>query len=139
MGSTIIRIPASLCRRLEFHAQGVDTPVGIIIKSLDCFEKHIAGYSPPLANPEDLTSNLDVEFSPSDEEVFKRLLVVYKHAWVLIQKDDGTRELKEWNAQRFTEASHLRRNLRSGCLRNWRENGIVRATVAINKCDITSL
>ena len=136
MSGNVLRIPVPLYKRLELHAQGVDTPVGIIEKYLNYYEEHANRHPPALSEPQESPSKLEVVFCPNNEKVFKELLVTSKHAWVLLQKSDGTSEMKEWNAHRFGKDSHLTGNLRSGCLRNWKEDGIVRATVAINKDDV---
>ncbi|HBK83461.1 MAG TPA: hypothetical protein DDZ41_07670 [Flavobacterium sp.] len=75
---------------------------------------------------------LEVNFYPSESE-FKQLLLKTKKAWVKLSYKNGAASVHEWNAYKFSEDSNIRGNLNSGYLRGWREKGIVRADVAIDK------
>ena len=81
-------------------------------------------------------NKLDINFFPEDKAQFKAFLLKEKQAWVLLYMDDGSKILHQWNAFRFTDKFIVLGNLRSGYLRDWRDKGIIRADIAINKDDL---
>jgi len=104
--------------RLSKRAIGFDTPEAVINRLLD------------QANGT-RTQKPELVFSPTDEELFKRVLIKRKEAEVVLYKFDGSREIIFWNAQRFKIDSNLRANLWSGQLRGWQEKGIVKAELTV--------
>lgn len=135
--SQVIRIPTILYKRLEKHAQGFDTPANTIERILDYYES--SKESPrPSATTENSSpsSSLEIIYYPSGEQNFKRALLESRRAYVLLHMTDGSVKLHEWNASRFGKNSDVNGNLRTGYLRKWRDKGIFKAEVAINKEDI---
>lgn len=133
--SQVIRLSADLYRRLEQHAKGFDTPMNVIERLLDYYEAE-GEISELEENNNQLKPSTHLEdpiFNPSDPQVFKEQLLIHKIAWVLLEKTDGSREVKEWNAKKLKPESNVMSNLRSGYLRGWKEKGITRISVAINK------
>ncbi|RRJ87151.1 hypothetical protein [Flavobacterium macacae] len=78
---------------------------------------------------------LDIELIPNDTLEFKELLLKYKSAYMSIFYNDGTKEIKEWNASNMSEKSDIIRNLRSRPdfrQGNWQKLNIKRVEVEIN-------
>lgn len=78
---------------------------------------------------------LDIELIPNDPLEFKELLLKYKSAYMSIFYNDGTKEVKEWNASNMGEKSDIIRNLRSRPdfrQGNWQKLNIKRVEVEIN-------
>jgi hypothetical protein len=78
---------------------------------------------------------LNIELIPSDTFEFKELLLKYKSAYMSIFYNDGTKEVKEWNASNMTDKSDIIRNLRSRPdfrQGNWQKLNIKRVEVEIN-------
>ena len=82
---------------------------------------------------------LQIDFFPPDLRQFKAFLLRSKQAWVLLHRSDGSKDLHLWNASRFTEKSDVLGNLRSGYLRGWRDKGIVKAEIAIEKSELSAI
>ncbi|MCD4674743.1 MAG: hypothetical protein K8S18_01955 [Desulfobacula sp.] len=139
--SQVIRIPLSLYKRLESHAQGFQTPGDVIAKILDAYEKNqtdnISPGIPKITNRLP-SKHLEIIFYPPNDARFKELLLERREAWVALYKTDGSCEVNKWNANRFSESSSVKGNLQSGYLRNWRDKGIIKAEIAIDKDEITS-
>lgn len=77
---------------------------------------------------------LPIDLNPSSESEFKRQLLSSKTAYITTFYKDGTSKQKVWNANRFTENSHLLGNIRSRPeFRNgkWQELKIEKALVSI--------
>ena len=89
------------------------------------------------SQPKNLPTRLEIVFHPPDEATFKQLLLEKKRAWIALEKINGSTEIKEWSALRFTEDSSLKGNLQSGYLRNWKTRGICKAILAIDKDDLS--
>ncbi|MBU1404017.1 MAG: hypothetical protein KKE83_01390 [Proteobacteria bacterium] len=140
--SQVIRIPENLFKRLEKHAQGFDTPANVIEKILTYYEGHSDNsQNTHLARPTqdfEPPSSLEIIFYPEGENNFKQALLEKKQAYILLHKIDGTSEFKVWNASKFGPHSDVTGNLRTGYLRGWKNKGIYKAEVAIEKADISS-
>ena len=136
--SQTIRIPANLYHRLSLHAKGFDTPANVIERLLNFYEEQNDIES--TENHEHVSqeaTSLEIIYYPSDELSFKKALLQNKIAYVLLHKVDGTTELKEWNASKFSSHSDVNANLRSGYLRSWKTRGICKAEVSTNKDDLS--
>ncbi len=135
--SQAVRIPTQLYDRLAEHAKGFDSPANVIKRLLNYYEDHENIVSTRSMKPEHSPSNnLEILLYPEDEKKFKELLLVNKKAFVRLYKTDEHHETKEWIASRFSETSNLIGNLRSGPLRGWKEKGIYKTVIAINREDI---
>lgn len=145
-----IEIPESLYERIGRYSKPFETPAQVIERLADYYdsqltdiieEKKISDIPVEFqdkAQADLLTrqfGKLEINFFPPDPRQFKAFLLKEKQAWVMLYKKDGTRSLHQWNALRFTEKSDVLGNLRSGYLRGWRDKGIIKADVAINKKD----
>lgn len=113
-----IELANSTYSRLEKLAEGFDTPESVIIRLLDGAEGK-SEVKPTLS------------FRPTNENEFKLKLIQTRQAEVVIYKNDGSREVVRWNANRLSESSNLRGNLWSGFLRGWKNNGINRVELSI--------
>lgn len=143
-----IEVSSNLYERLGKLAQTFETPQDVIVRLLDSFEEvgskiesdSIVNEATSILRNEPKNvrryNKLDINFSPSDLVQFKSLLLKEKQAWVLLHMVDGSKNLHQWNASRFSETSDVLGNLRSGYLRDWRDKGIISADIAINKNDI---
>lgn len=115
-----ITVSDDIYRRLELLAIGFDTPERVIERLL---EEADSGSYRSLENKPNLT------FVP-DESTFKSELLAKKRAQVILHFNDGQRDVLHWKASRFRPSSNLRANLWSGILRNWKDKGIVAATLS---------
>ncbi len=150
-----IEIPDALYARLGQHARAFETPAQVIERLLDIVdsrEPHQIGQenAPTAPAPTPATASLapasrtlrarpghlEIVFHPEDIDEFKTQLLEHRQAWILLIHEDGEQVLKRWNAFNFRPTSEVMANLRSGHLRGWRERGIVRAEVAIDKADL---
>ena len=137
--SQVIRISDELYKRLEGLASGFDTPSNVIEMVLNAYE----GVSFSKSSSNEINSNitastkLEIVYFPSTEEAFKEEFLVSKKAYIKFFYTSGETELKEWNSADFKDTSKVAGNLRSGYLRGWKEKGIVKAEIAINRNDIT--
>tara|TARA_R110001592_G_C13126886_1_gene746276 strand:+ start:870 stop:1469 length:600 start_codon:yes stop_codon:yes gene_type:complete len=104
--------------RLEKLSVGFDSPESVISRLLDGAEGKTE--SKPI-----------LTFDPSDENEFKRRLIESKEAEVVIYKNDTSREITHWKANRLGETSNLRGNLWSGLLRGWKGKGINKVDLSI--------
>jgi hypothetical protein len=128
--------------RLGAHARPFESLDQVITRMIDAYEK--SQREEPASDLErqkqishpDEDRELEIKFFPEDEAEFKRLLLANRQAWIVLHKLDGSKQLKHWNIYKFTKDSHLRGNLSSGYLRDWKKKGICKAEVAINKEDI---
>ena len=136
--SQVIRLSDEIFSRLEAHAKGFDTPTCVIERLLDTVEEHnipikskkLEEYSNVLHKAE----SLDICYLPGGkEETFRKSLLDTKRAYIKMYKTDETTEVKEWNASKFTHDSNLSANLRSGFLRGWKDKGIYKAELAVDK------
>lgn len=137
-----VTMKSSVFRRLESHAKGFDTPASVIERILDFYEEHQnclqdKNQEKSKVNLPVKSFELEVKFFPDGESEFKKVLLEKKLAWIKLYKTDGTSEQKLWKAHDFTEKSNLMGNLRSGYLRGWRDKGICKAVLAIEKSDIS--
>ena len=134
--SFTIRVPKDLYTRLESHATGFDSPIGVIERLLDHYEGN-SGKN--YLNENELQvvkiKKPELVFHPSEDE-FKENLLEQKRAFVYLHKSNGTIERVEWKATRFSSDSSLRGNLWSGLLRNWEANGIIKAELSVNERDL---
>lgn len=106
-------------KRLSDLAEGFDTPDLVINRLID----QITNTNNPKPK---------LTFEPSDEKRFLELLVRIRIAEVALYKEDGTRTVTDWNANKLTINSNLRGNIWSGPLRGWKEKGLVSAQFTIN-------
>ncbi len=136
--SQVIRISDELYKRLEGLASGFDTPSNVIEMVLNAYEGvSISKPSSNALNNIAPSTKLEIIYFPSTEEAFKEKFLVSKKAYIKLFYTSGETELKEWNAADFKATSKVAGNLRSGYLRGWKEKGIVKAEVAIDRNDIT--
>ncbi|MBA5249036.1 MAG: hypothetical protein FE834_05815 [Gammaproteobacteria bacterium] len=154
--SQVIKIDEQLYQRLSTHVKGFETPSQVINKILDFYEKENNIESNSVENMIDryekennITSDspiqllvsatrLDIIYHPiNDENAFKRALLKTKLAYVKMYKTNGESEIAEWHATRFTESSSVKGNLTSGYLRDWRNRGIFKAEISIDKASLT--
>jgi len=135
--SQVIRISDDLYRRLEEQALGFDTPSNVIERILNAYEG--ISMNSTGSNDDSVTkimqpaNSLDIVYVEASEEAFKQQLLIHKKAYIKLFYTDSTSEIKEWNASRFTGTSHVDGNLRSGYLRGWRERGICKAVLSVNR------
>jgi len=133
-----ISVSVALYNRLAQHASGFDTPENVLERLLDFYEQNSGEVLQTKSNVVQAESQeLDLVFFPRDEDSFKEQLLVSKQAWIALHYLDGTTKLKNWKIKEFRPSSNLRGNLFSGYLRGWRDKGIYKAEVAINKGDIS--
>lgn len=154
-----IRIPNELYRRLESHASGFDTPSNVISRILDMHEsvhgkpadrddpaadRNLATESSVATDTSErntniqLTIDLDIVYVSGSKERFKRALLVSRKAYIKICYTDGKTEYKLWKASKFCPTSDVRNNLLSGHLRKWRERGIYKAILSVNREDLAA-
>ena len=136
--SQVIRITINLYNRLSAHANGFDTPANVIENILDYYEKH-KGFNSSQSlslHPTKQPTHLEIVYYPENEQSFKELLLQTKKAYIFLYKQDGTTEIKEWNANNFDKNSKVNGNLRSGQLRGWKSKGIYKAEVSTNIEDL---
>jgi len=123
----VIRISDELYARLESNAVGFDTPSALIERLLDrCDGINQAELTESMNRPE-------LIFKPSDEDKFKKYLINKGQAKVVLYKQNGTVERRNWNARRLSESSNLRGNLWSGLLRGWKKKGIIKVELSIEE------
>jgi len=133
----VIRISTNLYQRLGRHAEGFETPASVIEKILNFYEEQRGINSVGnLKDSENTPSSLEIIYYPYGEDKFKEAFLKIKKAYILIHKMDGSTELKEWNAYHFDVNSSVNGNLRSGRLRGWKEKGIFKAEISINRNDL---
>lgn len=113
-----IELTQTTFARLEQLAVGFDTPEAVIIRLLD----NIDGRT---------ETKPTLHFDPTDENEFKLRLIESKEAEVVIYKNDETREIVRWKANRLRESSNLRGNLWSGLLRGWKSKKIKSVELSI--------
>jgi len=130
--SHVIRISESLYKRLASHANGFDTPATVIEQILNHYEG--IDTVAEVANTHiEKSNNLEIVYKNESEESFKQKLLIHKKAFIKLYFTNGDSEIKEWSTVRFNETSSVNGNLRSGYLRGWKEKGIKKADLAINK------
>ncbi len=139
--SQVIRISNDLYKRLEGHATGFDTPSNVIERILNFYEgvdeSHRGNSNgQPSSERIEPAKELEIIYSPASEEEFKQELLSSKIAYIKLHYTDGHTEVKEWNASRFTPKSRVDGNLRSGYLRGWKDRGIYKAELSVNRDDI---
>lgn len=79
---------------------------------------------------------LPIELNPSDEDEFKRKLLLTKKAYITTFYANGTNEKKPWKANSFRESSGVLGNLRSRPefrKGEWQKSGIIKVFVSINE------
>jgi predicted CopG family antitoxin len=128
----VIRISDELYKKLEAEARGFDTPANVIEKLLAFYKGSEIKPADDVGVAEEAES-LEIVFHPSDEKQFKELLLQKKRAFIKMYRTDGTFEVKEWSASKFTPSSSLIGNLRSGFLRGWKVKGIFKAELSFEK------
>jgi len=150
--SQVIKIDEQLYQRLSTHVKGFETPSQVINKILDFYEKEhnresnsvenmIDRYEKENNTPSDSSNHRmihatrrEIIYYPIDDEnTFKKALLQTKFAYVKLHYTNGESEVKEWRAGNFTKASSVKGNLASGFLRSWKEKGICKAELSINK------
>lgn len=138
--SQVIRISDDLYQRLEEHASGFDTPSKVIETILNAYEGKDSSAKLDSSCEDNLkvqpASSLDIVYPSGSEEFFKQELLANKKAYIKLFYTNGVTEIKKWNASRFSATSPVVGNLRSGFLRGWREKGIFKAELAINRNEI---
>ncbi|MBA1446644.1 MAG: hypothetical protein FE835_17420 [Gammaproteobacteria bacterium] len=139
--SQVIRISDELYKRLEALASGFDTPSNVIETILDAYEDIIPNLKTRNNTSQSQgiqpANSLDIVYFPDSEEDFKKRLLINKKAYIKLSYTNNTSEIKEWNASRFSTTSRVDGNLRSGYLRGWKERGIYKAELAVNRNEIT--
>ena len=134
--SQVIRISDDLYKRLETHASGFDTPSNVIETILNAYE----GVSPipSISHTQEIkpSNSLDIVYLERSEEEFKQQLLANKKAYIKLFYTNGTSEIKEWKVHRFSAEPGVNGNLRSGYLRGWKEKGIFKAELSINRNEI---
>lgn len=137
--SQVIRISDELYKRLELHASGFDTPSNVIERVLNSYEGITSVKESSSDVDEVLTpsNKLEIVYFPNTEEAFKEQFLVSKKAYIKFFYTSGETEIKEWNAGDFKETSKVAGNLRSGYLRGWKDKGIFKAEVAVDRNEIT--
>jgi len=113
-----IEITQTTFARLEQLAEGFDTPEAVIIRLLDDIDGRTE-------------TKPTLHFDPTDEAEFKLRLIESKEAEVVIYKNDDSREIVKWKANRLSESSNLRGNLWSGLLRGWKSKKIKSVDLSI--------
>jgi hypothetical protein len=136
--SRVIRINDDLYTRLESLANGFDTPSNVIERLLNFYIKgNTGGYQEETSGELVPANSLEIIYFPDGEEAFKQELLKQKFAYVKLFKTDSSKEIKEWNASRFSPSSSVNGNLRAGFLRNWKGKGIYKAEIAIDKSNFS--
>jgi hypothetical protein len=84
------------------------------------------------------SERLDISLVPSDAEKFKEALLERPRAKIVLHFEDGSTEVKGWNAEKFTRDSNLMNNIRSKSYlrpgyRNISGKRVVRATVELEE------
>lgn len=85
---------------------------------------------------------LPIELYPSEENEFKRQLLIKKRAYITTYYDDGKQQYKIWKADRLQESSTVIGNIRSRQeFRNgkWQKLGIIKVLVSIEAVNERSL
>ena len=141
--SQVIRIPDELYNRLGLYASGFETPASVIERILDLYEQEnpnadtgaIKRVVP--VNEMKPATKLEICYLAGSEVItddqFKQKLLQEQNAFVKLHYTNGESEIKEWNAKNFKASSRLDGNLRSGYLRGWKERGIFKAELAIDR------
>lgn len=120
-----IEVSISTYERLSKLVKGFsDTPNTVISRLLDKCEHLDIEKEKSVKKPE-------IVFFPTNEEKFKEELLVEQIAEITLYKNDGSREVKTWDAKRLTKSSNIRANLWSGQLRSWEKKGIVKAELCL--------
>jgi hypothetical protein len=141
--SQVIRISDDLYKRLESHASGFDTPSNVIETILDAYEgvspkPNTSIYAARISETQP-ANGLDIVYFADSEEDFKQQLLTNKKAYIKLSYTNGESEIKEWAASRFSDSSRVDGNLRSGYLRGWKERGIFKAELSINRDEIEDI
>lgn len=139
--SQVIRISNDLYKRLEEHATGFDTPANVIERILNFYEGGDESNrgdlnDQPSSERIEPAKELDIQYYSASEDEFKHELLSSKLAYIKLHYTNGQTEVKEWNASRFSQKSRVDGNLRSGYLRGWKERGIYKAELSVNRDDI---
>jgi hypothetical protein len=133
--SQIIRIEKNLYQRLAKYSNGFETPSQVINKMIDFYETK-NNIEPSIELVTEKSTNLEIIYYPiNDVNNFKQLLLEEKMAYINIHKINNETKIIEWNAYRFKDSSDIEKNLRSGYLRDWKDKGIFKAELSINKDD----
>ncbi|MEE3725200.1 hypothetical protein V2H21_07470 [Riemerella anatipestifer] len=102
-----------------------------VSEQIDIFESESI-----IVNEENINyDTLEIQLYPNDTDEFKELLLIHKSALIKIYYSNGTIEVKEWKANRFSENSDVIGNLRSRIefrQGNWQKLGILKVEVEIN-------
>lgn len=136
--SQVVRLPAAFIERLKPYAQPFETPLTVLNRILDDYEQ-ILGKTKPTVQPaitKKLLSSPDIVFLDGNEDVFKTGFLTQGRAYLKIFYVDGRNEITPWELRGFSASSSAVGNLRSGRLRNWREKGIIRVDLAVDKDDL---
>jgi hypothetical protein len=86
--------------------------------------------------PIDYSATLPIELNPKQEVEFKNKLLIKKKAFIITYYENGDKETKTWNANRFKESSNVIGNLRSKKefrKGNWQDKGIIKIFVSIEE------
>ena len=139
--SQVIRIPEHLYQRLAAYVEGFETPSQVIERILDFYENESNIKPKPMnyikEESIERATNLEIIYYPINKaSKFKKKLIKNKRAYIKLSKMNGDNEIKEWNANKFTESSDILNNLRGGYLRGWRDRGIFRAELSTNRDDL---
>lgn len=162
--SKIIHVSDDLYHRIEAHASRFDTPADVIKRVLDAYEnasdkpadrddpvvpRSLATDSSAAADISEQDTNiqpatrLDIIYVSGSkrvsEEEFKQELLKNKRAYRRLYYTNGKTKDKPWNAPNFGRKSGVSNNLRSSnCLRKWRQEGIYKAVVSVNRADLAT-
>lgn len=123
---SVVRLSSSLYKRLSKHAKGFETPSQVIERLLDAYENKLENQSVDSVSENLSLKTPSLTFVP-DEESFRKSLVKASSAKVILTYHSGEVEERNWQTANFKETSNLRGNIWSGCLRGWKDTGIVSA------------
>ena len=71
-------------------------------------------------------NNCEIELLPNETKFREKLLEFHKAKWTILYSN-GKSKKGIWDAKNISKTSNIKGNIRSGYLRNWKENGIVKA------------
>ena len=134
-----IEVSYEVYKKLEALASGFDTPCDVIERLLNDYK--VENSKPMGVAISKSTQRLlppEVVFIPS-KHAFRQQLLEHKCAYIKLYYANGISDIKEWRALRFTENSHLGNNLNSGYLRGWKDKGIRKAILAIDRDAINEI
>lgn len=115
-------------------------------RGLDTIKHLLTAVSPPQSQEANLlkkaiderrsagNDTLPIDIVPSNPDIFKQQLLRSRVAEIVIIYSDGRKEIKIWNAAKFSASSNVIGNLRSRSefrSGQWQANGIVKVAVKV--------